>query len=417
MKHQCNIFYILERRSSMTEANVFKFELNEFLSFQKGQEVLELIGIALEPDISIYESKDNVTIRGVIELTGEYIPDASSSEDDGEESTSTIFSFQNQSMKNYIQDVRRFEDGLNEFRYHIPVEVTIPKYRVPSLDDVMVEIDYFDYEIPDASQLKVQAEVLITGIEQETFSAPEAPPEPTFDEEEITRPFSFDVKFDEDEEVESSSFKEEEKAESFSFRDESPAEKFMEQELMEEEVNMANEEESREEEKEEEKPDRFWFKQEKTQSLEEFFAKPKEDDIHMEESSSSSSSSVSPEAYGEEVVEDYYDDYDFPEHREEEELVETSKEPGYTIDSNKKEDREEVEQDDTFYLVNMFKEDEYAFSRIKMCIVQESDTVDSIAERYDLPRLQLMRYNNLEEDDLKPGDILYIPRKLNKNPS
>lgn len=47
---------------------------------------------------------------------------------------------------------------------------------------------------------------------------------------------------------------------------------------------------------------------------------------------------------------------------------------------------------------------------MKICIVQQEDTVDRICERYQLNVQQLLRTNSLSMDaELEEGQILYIP--------
>ena len=65
--------HVLEGGTNLlSENSVFRFELNESLYFEKGQEVAEIMGISLEPEISIQEFSDYVSIRGVVELQGSY---------------------------------------------------------------------------------------------------------------------------------------------------------------------------------------------------------------------------------------------------------------------------------------------------------------------------------------------------------
>lgn len=61
-----------EEVSLSADQSVFSFELNETLYFEKGQEIEELRGISLEPEITIQTNEDYISIRGVIELTGNY---------------------------------------------------------------------------------------------------------------------------------------------------------------------------------------------------------------------------------------------------------------------------------------------------------------------------------------------------------
>ncbi|MDA6131083.1 LysM peptidoglycan-binding domain-containing protein, partial [Escherichia coli] len=56
------------------------------------------------------------------------------------------------------------------------------------------------------------------------------------------------------------------------------------------------------------------------------------------------------------------------------------------------------------------KEETEEHVKLKVCIVQNGDTIDAIAERYDIPAQQLLRVNHLEiNQDIYEGQVLYIP--------
>ena len=49
-------------------------------------------------------------------------------------------------------------------------------------------------------------------------------------------------------------------------------------------------------------------------------------------------------------------------------------------------------------------------AKLKMCIVQKGDTLDSLADRYDVSVPNLLRVNNLElNQDVYEGQVLYVP--------
>lgn len=52
---------------------------------------------------------------------------------------------------------------------------------------------------------------------------------------------------------------------------------------------------------------------------------------------------------------------------------------------------------------------EHSFTRVRMCIAQKEDTIETIAERYQKNVRELMLYNRLNEEYLKEGQIVYIP--------
>jgi stage VI sporulation protein D len=56
------------------------------------------------------------------------------------------------------------------------------------------------------------------------------------------------------------------------------------------------------------------------------------------------------------------------------------------------------------------KEENAEQAKLKVCIVQKGDTIDSLAERYDVTIQNLLRVNHLEiNQDVYEGQVLYIP--------
>ncbi|MFK3813374.1 LysM peptidoglycan-binding domain-containing protein, partial [Bacillus halotolerans] len=72
---------------------------------------------------------------------------------------------------------------------------------------------------------------------------------------------------------------------------------------------------------------------------------------------------------------------------------------------------ETKENHNSLYLTKLFTREEDEFSRMKICIVQQEDTIERLCERYDITSQQLIRMNSLAlDDELKAGQILYIPQ-------
>lgn len=361
----------------------FRFDLNETLWFQRGQEVSELLGIALEPDISIYDKDDFVSVRGVLELTGEYIPAGSTDEEPEQD-----LSIQDRYVGRYIQDIRSFEDGVNEFHYDIPVEITIPRERVQSLDEVAVQIDFFDYELKSDQALRLTAEVIIDGIDHELREEKEDQGDAPIEWESEDESFSFDFHLEQHTVEESLDLHEESSSKfddtSEERNDEENIEEIrseMEHEKSVEEIQDEHEEVDDVSSDEYQKGRDFWFKK-KTQSFEEFFGHEKE-----------SSDSESPE--------------EFIEAEESSTTFESSdadlEESGMT--------ESYVEREDAGYLTTMFRQEEESYTKIKLRIVQQNDTLESLAELYHVSPSQIQAINRLEDENLTPGQLLYIPVK------
>ncbi|WP_419881829.1 stage VI sporulation protein D [Peribacillus sp. B-H-3] len=137
-----------------------RFSLEESIWFQKGQEVAELYSISLDPNVSIQENDQYVVIKGTLDLSGEYRNEVRSGESEIRDYT----------QKNYpktIHNVEKRENGNSEFSHRFPVDITIPANRIASLSEIDVSILSFDYSLPDKNCLKLQADLLISGIYNE----------------------------------------------------------------------------------------------------------------------------------------------------------------------------------------------------------------------------------------------------------
>ncbi|ATH92654.1 LysM peptidoglycan-binding domain-containing protein [Bacillus glycinifermentans] len=90
-------------------------------------------------------------------------------------------------------------------------------------------------------------------------------------------------------------------------------------------------------------------------------------------------------------------------------------EPEEEWDDNAEE--ETKENDNALYLTKLFtKQGEEEFARMRMCIVQQNDTIDLLCERYGINAQQLIRMNSLSlDEELKEGQILYIPDYQNSH--
>lgn len=164
----------------MPQNHRLQFSVEESICFQKGQEVSELLSISLDPDIRVQEVNDYVSIRGSLELTGEYNIDQN-------KHTEELYT-----DKRFVEEVRKREDGSAELTHCFPVDITIPKNKVSHLQDVFVFIDAFDYQLTDSRILTIQADLAIEGLLDDTqdkepeiplYEAPAA-----FREEELSEP-------------------------------------------------------------------------------------------------------------------------------------------------------------------------------------------------------------------------------------
>ncbi|MCY8624813.1 LysM peptidoglycan-binding domain-containing protein [Bacillus haynesii] len=451
----------------MPQNNRLQFSVEESICFQKGQEVSELLSISLDPDITVQEVNDYVSIRGSLELTGEYNIDQ------------TREYAELPATSRFVEDVKLKGDGSAELTHCFPVDITIPKDKVNHLNDVFVFIDAFDYQLTDARMLTIQADLAIEGLlnvsgeagkeEPRTMPAavqPEEEFEPAFrseqdeekefliqldrayEEQDEEQPYEEAEENDTDEETvpiyQSFLGDDTEEAKPFFTASLSAAERTKREtesqkeaalEQPKEEEYELKREEAKEEEyelkREEAKEEKYELKREAEEEPEPLqrtyqpHEKPKETPFYgvpplLEEDQNDRE----PEAFEVEVT-------------QEKEAIDEEEEAGHTIEipeysfheqTEPEEERDEMpaadeqevsakENDNALYLTKLFtKQGEEEFTRMRMCIVQQNDTIDLLCERYDINVQQLIRMNSLSlDEELKEGQILYIPDYQNSH--
>ncbi|MBR0616803.1 LysM peptidoglycan-binding domain-containing protein [Bacillus pumilus] len=431
----------------MSQNNRLQFSVEESIYFKSGQEVSELLSISLDPDILVQEVNDYVSIRGSLELTGEY--NINQEELLGELSSYASY--------READEVKVREGGTAELLHQFPVDITIPKNKISHLNDVFVFIDAFDYQLTENRLLTIQADLAIEGLLDEKM--PQAPVEVEEPYEFVHRPeeeygdvtYNYQLQPEHEEQEELQGNEREVYEEQAVLQHDTRAEQEEQEEEREEEIEI--ELVSREEEGETEEPEES-EELEETESQEEvalgyrslpeaqvqeppFFEPPK---LLEEEKREDTFFEVEvrkdPEAAEEleETVQPYpifeSPTYHVEEEQEEQEQDDTNqlgrlyeREAPKVYESAQEEEEPEYDERETsgsensLYLTKLFaKQEEEDFSRMKICIVQQEDTVDLICERYQLNVQQLLRTNSLSVDaELEEGQILYIPEYQKSN--
>ncbi|MGX4722509.1 LysM peptidoglycan-binding domain-containing protein [Bacillus licheniformis] len=456
----------------MPQNNRLQFSVEESICFQKGQEVSELLSISLDPDITVQEVNDYVSIRGSLELTGEYNIDQ------------TREYAELPATSRFVEDVKLKGDGSAELTHCFPVDITIPKDKVNHLNDVFVFIDAFDYQLTDARMLTIQADLAIEGLlnvsgeageeEPRTMPAavhPEEELEPAYrspsnDEdqgEEKEYLIQLDRPYEEQDEEQAEEHDTGEETvpiyQSFLGNDTEEAKPFFTASLSaaertkreienqkEASLEQPEEEYKLKREKVEEEPEEYKLKREKVEE------EPEEYELKREEAEEEPELSHSSYQPHEELKENPF--YSVPpllkedqndrepeafevEVTQEAEAIDEEEEAGHTIEipeysfheqTEPEEERDEMqaadeqevsakENDNALYLTKLFtKQGEEEFTRMRMCIVQQNDTIDLLCERYDINVQQLIRMNSLSlDEELKEGQILYIPDYQNSH--
>jgi stage VI sporulation protein D len=383
------------------EQSYLRFSLEESLWFKKGQEVAEFLSISLDPIVSVDEYEQYITIRGALELSGEYRMA------EGEESSADPFDF---ASHRFVQHISTREDGISELSHRFPIDITIPKNRIQHLEDVYVTVESFDYDLDENGRLLVTADISISGISEAPLDEPY---EPSLVEEEdedlLFEPFEVVARKEVYEEEQRKQQLEEETSSIFNHA------------LQEQNEDEAQEMTAihREETKQEEETAVPLNNNEQLEETVERLEKTKEKAAQLEkpeEKEETAAQLEKPEETAAQLEEK-------EAVKAEEENVVPQQEAKVSIGSMKEKDADEMEEEvdenekqkvkseNALYLTKLFaKNQEEEFTKVKICIVQQGDSLDKIAERYDITVQQLLRVNQLESpEEIHKGQLLYIP--------
>ncbi|USK49085.1 stage VI sporulation protein D [Bacillus sp. CMF12] len=412
---------------SQGNPSCLRFSLEESVWFQKGQEVSDLISISLDPNITIQESDQYVTIQGALELAGEYRrSDEEASEEEQEDLAVTKF----------VQTVEERGEGVCEFKHYFPVDITIPNNRIQSIYDIDVAVESFDYVLPERSCMKLTANLTITGLygDQQHVPVQEWEEESEAETEELEPLYRSSAVAEETEEEEII------QQEWPSYQQEEQEQEEEEEEEREEQVYAGAEEDIREEEPQEEQSETdevyipFEAEARKQPEVEEQeVIKPsvpaalevKQDQPEEEQTPKTAPEiSFSSQRNEEEAPPTAQEIYQMTEASESDSpsfekkpvqaaVQETHEETEESSSSSEQEaKKKKLSKKKSMSLTEFFarKEEAEEHVKLKVCIVQNGDTIDAIAERYDIPAQQLLRVNHLEiNQDISEGQVLYIP--------
>lgn len=382
---------------SQENQSCLRFSLEESLWFRKGQEVEELISISLDPDITIQENDQYVTIRGSLELTGEYKSYETNNEND-----------EGFTSQKFVERVDEREEGTCEFSHRFPVDITIPNNRIQSIYDIDVLVESFDYSIPERSCLKLAAELTISGL-YGTEQQQQQSQQEQLEEIEVQEQPEVVAELEVLHRSETDNFDEE--AQEVEVELTSVQSSYKDNFLFEVEARKPQKEESvevlpkfptfnyqpQEEVEEEESYQPSWS-----------FQEARSEASHPEEAP------VPFEDVGEEVPAPT----PAPTVQFEEEVMtaeESSSSPEEPPAKNIKKKKAAKKKSMTLTEFFARKDESTEHARVKICIVQKGDTVNTVADRYDVSVPNLLRVNNLElTQDIFEGQVLYIPGSLAK---
>lgn len=385
----------------------YQIDLKESVHLSYEQLPIEEIEeMELVPQVRIMEFGEEIEISGCLCLQGEY---------KGNQNSGKLDSIDHPA-ESYEESVQfeplSFERGpfsplakQSTFEYRIPVKILLPKKKVRDIEDIYAHVLTFDYELKSPYQIDVTATFVISGFKEE---------------EQIPSEFAAVAGNDQDphsvELIEENLNLLEEKIAEWeaASSDEEP--------FVQEETEVAQEpkgveptEESPAEWEEEAETPISQAKQEELALPDNVIPLPHPYVDQVEENQ-------------EEIVEEKADKdvrvaiSEKGTQRDREPISSLSsifsKFPKKEASSATEGDQQEKENKsvsgattEPIYLTNFMEEKGEKFSKLRMCILQKDETVDVIAERYDLSVEAILRANQSESSQLLPGQILYIPMK------
>jgi len=419
-----------------------RFSLEESVWFQRGQEVAELISISLDPDITIQENDQYVTIKGSLELTGEY--KCPEQVEEGEEAPKYA------GRQIHSVNEREEEEGVLEFLHQFPVDITIPQNRIESIYDIDIQVESFDYDFPEKNSMKLTAELAITGLYgeqqhgseegefEETASPVEvADLEPLYRqsataEAEIETPQEQPVEVSTSfQEVENQAEPEEPVYKEFSFVPQPPEtqenndnqetaglyEPFRAEARKEPPSVGENKKEpllSRQEEATSQEQASFSTQETASASSVETNENPAPVQSNVTELPTVTSTESEPELVRAEL--EQLEVQQVPiinEKAQPEEVmeVEESSSSSSSSEDEKPKKKKKISKKKGLSIAEFLaRKEETEVAKLRVCIVQQGDTIQQIADRYDVSVQQIISQNQLGLDqDVAEGQVLYVP--------
>lgn len=371
---------------SQGNESCLRFSLEESVWFQKGQEVEELVSISLDPNITIHESEQYVTIQGALELTGEY-----QRYDDGTKEDEDFFT-----APKFVHHVEERDEGVYQFSHRFPVDITIPNNRIQSIDDIHVEVESFDYLFQERSCMKLTADLTITGLYGDQQH------KPTHEDNELeevqVEVVHRNIPFEEYEENNVTSVDFTTESEPLNAQNE-PTEEKQEFEPFEAEarkIPAESEEKVIPINKATEQFDAPQLPVNEAKEPEIFFAASR-NEVAKEV--------VEEEPVNEEIVEQVpVAEVEVAE--AEIESSSSSSSPPQPKPKKKKSSKKGLSLTEFFAR----KEGGEDLAKLRVAIVQDGETIEQLATRYEVPVQQILKVNHLElNQDIYEGQVLYIP--------
>ncbi|OEF98068.1 hypothetical protein BHF71_03345 [Vulcanibacillus modesticaldus] len=428
----------------MTDLPFMSFEIREKVKHHNdGQSFTNLASLELQPIVKVYETEKETEVSGFLVLNGEF-----------QKGKDWEKQFDNSDGIHYGSFFTE-ENEIETFQYQIPLSIQIQNDRITNHADILVEVEYFDYQVLSEKEIELIAKIKLFGVhpipEQDTPNVNHYELDEIADPENTTRTELLSHVTSEDQSKEEKQSNED--------QDEETIIKDVNQNLGAEESNIKNEEDPVEqkdiksddsgkdlESHETEDDTVAEFDEEKgkevIEEIEENIEGADVDDdstakmnigIHDRNSRTSPDKEQVNPLYslfnhdrankrkndnhnenkhhvGTDAQTTFNRDQDYLISNENTVLEEDGfEDSGYNTSENKgSETKEENTKEILYSLMQGNEERKY---RIKIYLVQHEDTLDQIAEKYDLKEEDIINYNNLENKELEKGQLLYLPVK------
>lgn len=427
------------------EYQQLRFDISEKVRLHPQQPGIKtLVELDLYPDVEIEDQETHLRIHGYLRLAGRYAGDEEDRIDEGKSAGDGDEADAQEKSKG---------ESLDEIAFVIPVEITLPSDRV-DIDRLATEVESFDYQVLSPFELQVEAVLVIDGLLPDpkkeegadsesvvsfagsSFSERGSDPEEK-EEDEVHlihveyggEPFQRENERDpwdgevhalsQDADLRGEEASEEGEADTIAVESsaagESPAEEwvpdsFASEDLASEKVADTEGSEDREEEPMDDPRElegnrqidrvRFGLQSQEEDQSEHFdlarklLRKPSPDEFGPEPSSADAPTAEAA----------WEDD----EGEAEGESVESAEAP---------EDEPGTDQEEGLHWARRFLgEKEDTFVKMRMVIVQKDESLESLADRYDVSPSQILRLNGLDSGQLEEGQIIYIPGEERKTP-
>ncbi len=406
------------------------FSINERLVLDGQYGAAEFLSMALEPDMTIEEDPHFVKVTGKLKLTGEFRPASPSGNG---EHFNEIYKPAHPIRKVFATDV-----GTYCIEHEFPVDITIPSYRITNMEELYVTIDAFDYFLEASRAIDLSADILLSGLtstqdqvktgrtydqrpqkdqylgvpSHETFAERDDFPFLLGDEADLTQNNN-------------------ENYHSFTTGDQPASDEVYEFEAIRnpEDHPFLKDDEALPHLEIKERPE---YEEEEDDEQDDY-ENSEEPIFHQEAEGRSEVESESEDAVETDEQEEYLPAFEYKERKESSLDYDDSEEDYYNEDdpqayqsvdeterlsentnageSDLEPEAVEKPKENALYLTKMLSEDTKQFSKVRMYFIQPGDSLTSVAEKYKLAATSLIRMNRLESDQLKPGEILYIPVK------